>query len=156
MNEKKTGGYRDDLGKVEYALLPTDALEGVARVLTWACRRNDPPPYPERNWEEGMAWSRVFNSLMRHAWALWRGEDFDDSPGGSGFHHADHLLCNAMFLSAYFKRPHLRRFDDRPRPPVLGVVDPLKDCDSCGGTKGYHRTPCAYFSVEFRASEAPR
>lgn len=151
-----SGGYRSDAGKVEYALVPPDALEGVARVLTWACRREDPAPYPERNWEQGMAWSRVFNSLMRHAWALWNGQDYDDGPGGSRLHHADHLLCNAMFLSAYFKRPHLRRFDDRPRPQApAGVVDPLKPCPSCKGNEGYHRTPCALFTIEFRGAPAP-
>ncbi len=142
-------GFRNDEGKPRPDLLPHDAVLRVARVLTWACTTRKPTPYPERNWELGMAWSRVFNSALRHAFAMWLGEDLDRE---SGLPHADHFATNALLLSAYFARPHLKKFDDRPQimPPALAIADPLKDCPSCGGTKGYHRTPCDIFEVMLR------
>lgn len=98
-------GYRNDQGKPLYSLLPTDALEGVTRVLTFGAKK-----YAERNWEKGMDWSRCFNSMMRHAWGYWRGEDLDPE---SGLPHVDHMVCNALFLAAYWRRPDLKGFDDR-------------------------------------------
>jgi hypothetical protein len=140
-------GYRNDQGKPLYHLLPTDALAGVTDVLTFGAKK-----YAERNWEKGMSWSRCFNSMMRHAWAFWRGEDLDPE---SGLPHTDHLACNALFLAAYFRRPQVARFDDREHHAhaklyAPAILDQLKDCTSCGGTNGYHRTPCAHFEVAAR------
>jgi hypothetical protein len=139
-------GYRNDQGKSLYHLLPPDALEGQVRVITFGAKK-----YAERNWERGMAWSRVFNSMMRHSWSFWGGEDIDPE---SGLPHPDHISTNATFLATYFRRPALARYDDRPHrvlaPEKSGVVDPLADCASCNGKGGYHRQPCALFNVEFR------
>jgi hypothetical protein len=142
-------GYRDDSTKPRIDLLPHDAVMRVARVLTWACTTRKPNPYPERNWELGMNWSRVFNSAIRHAFAMWLGQDLDPD---SGLPHVDHFATNTMILCAYFARPHLKKFDDRPQlvPLAPAMADPLKDCTSCAGTKGYHRTPCAIFEVTKR------
>ncbi len=142
-----TVGYRDDSGKPLYHLLPSDALDGVVRVLTHGATK-----YAERNWERGMAWSRCYNSLMRHAWKWWRGEDMD---ADSGLPHVDHIVCNALFLAAYWRREHLRSYDDR-EPSAhaeiqrAGVLEPLAPCSSCAGRDGYHRTPCALFEVAAR------
>jgi hypothetical protein len=145
-------GYRNDEGKPRLDLLPHDAVLSVARVLTWACTARKPEPYPERNWEKGMKWSRVFNSALRHAFAMWMGEDLDRD---SGLPHADHFATNALIACAYFSRPWLKSFDDRPQlQPPPAIVDPLKDCPSCDGTKGYHRTPCAIFEVTKREVQA--
>ena len=142
-------GYRDDQTKPRMDLLPHDAVLGVARVLTWATTAKT-PPYQERNWERGMAWSRVFNSLMRHALKLWMGEDRDLE---SGLPHADHVATNALMLAAYAMRPGMASFDDRPgkRPAVL---DPLNPCPSCAGVDGYHRTPCEDFEVSSKKATA--
>lgn len=142
-------GYRNDEGKPRMDLVPHDAVLRVARVLTWACTSRKPKPYPERNWELGMKWSRVFNSALRHGFAMWLGEDLDPE---SGLPHADHFATNTLILSAYHARVHLKQFDDRPQivPPAPAVADPLKDCVSCGGTAGYHRTPCAVFEVTLK------
>lgn len=140
-------GYRDDGGKPQFSLLPSDALTGAAQVLTWACNRTEPKPYPPRNWERGMAWSRCLDSMQRHTWSWWSGQDKDPQ---SGLYHADHIVVNALFLAAYSRRPHLAHLDDRPRAPAAGIVDPLKDCVSCAGTKGYHRIGCTIFEIRLK------
>lgn len=104
MSEDKPG-YRDDTNKIQYSLLPTDALAGVVAILTHGAAK-----YAPRNWEKGMAWSRCFNSLCRHLFKWWSGEDLDPD---SGQPHIDHVVCNAMFLAAYAKRPELAAHDDR-------------------------------------------
>ena len=57
--------------------------------------------YPERNWEKGMDWSRVFGSLLRHAWKFWKEEDYDEE---TGCHHMAMVAWNAMALCSYSLR----------------------------------------------------
>jgi len=86
-------GFRNDNGKTRWDLLPPDAMEYVARALTHGLTE-----YPERNWERGMAWCRVFGSLMRHSWAWFRGEDIDAK---SGLPHMALATTNCLFLLTY-------------------------------------------------------
>lgn len=64
-------GVKYDAGKPKWSLLPWDALREVVLVFTIGAQK-----YEERNWERGMAWSRVFNSMQRHAtdWFQHRAE----------------------------------------------------------------------------------
>jgi len=94
----KKAGFRNDQGKPRIDLLPPEALFAMADVLTQACESGD---YPERNWEKGMAWGRVYGSLMRHLLYFWAGQDYDSK---SGKPHTAHILANAAFLHTYFAR----------------------------------------------------
>lgn len=119
-------GYRDDIGKTRYDLVPTDSLKGVADVFTWACTARK-PPYPERGWERGLALSRHFSAMMRHAWNFWRGLDLDPD---SNLPTVDHMVCDAMMLASTWRRVDLRQFDNREnldkRDQRAVIHDPLK------------------------------
>lgn len=65
----------------------------------------------ENNWYKGMDWSRCFNSLQRHLFAYWKGEDLDKE---SGLPHLAHAACNIIFLLDYQLRG-LKEYDDRNR-----------------------------------------
>lgn len=87
----KDKGLRDNAGKSRIDLVPSDVMLHVGKVLEMGAEK-----YDEHNWENGMAFSKIVASLERHL-AKWKaGEDFDDE---SKLHHADHILCNALFLS---------------------------------------------------------
>lgn len=101
---KKETGLRYDDGKTPYDLIPPELLEGVGQVLGYGARK-----YSKRNWELGMDWSRVFASLMRHAWKFWRGEKVDEE---TGLPHTWHMATNVAFLMAYEARGKGK--DDRP------------------------------------------
>lgn len=87
-------GLRYDDGKPRYDLIHPKALNGLVKVLTAGAKK-----YADRNWEKGMKWSKVISSLKRHLAAIEAGEDYDKE---TGEFHADHLQCNAHFLSAYY------------------------------------------------------
>lgn len=89
-------GMKLDSGKAPWHLVPYDALEDVVAVLNYGATK-----YSPRNWENGMAWSRVFAATMRHLTAWWSGEDNDKETGLS---HLAHAACCIMFLLAYNKR----------------------------------------------------
>ena len=99
-------GRKDDSGKLPWSLLPSDAVEEVVKVLGYGAKR-----YTERNWEKGVLYSRVFDAMMRHSWAWFRGENNDKD---SGITHLAHAVCDGLFLLAYIKRK-MTKFDDRPR-----------------------------------------
>ena len=100
----KAEGVKFDSGKLRMDLLPPDALEAMARILTDGAVK-----YGDRNWEKGMAWSRPYAALLRHLLAWWSGQDTDPE---SGHPHLWHVMTNAVFLASYEQRKIGE--DDRP------------------------------------------
>jgi len=98
-------GFKKDGGKPRWDLLPPAALGRLVEVYTYGITKG----YPDRNWEKGMAWSRLFAALMRHAWAFWGGEDLDPE---SGLPHMAHAAWNALALLEY--QVLTKGEDDRP------------------------------------------
>jgi hypothetical protein len=111
------GGYKLDTGKPRWDLAPFDAFEAMVKVQTWAVSRDirGDKAYPERNWERGMAWSRVFGAMIRHSWKWWLGKMTGRSTVDeeSGMSHLWHAFTSAGFLVAYELRG-MTEFDDRP------------------------------------------
>ncbi|MCK5017969.1 MAG: hypothetical protein KAS32_13010, partial [Candidatus Peribacteraceae bacterium] len=120
------GGLRFNKDKLRYDLLHPQALKGITKVMTLGAKK-----YAERNWERGMKWSDVVQSLERHLAAFKAGEDFDSETGEL---HIDHLQCNAHFLSAYYKI--FPQGDDRQHgylnPPKIGLDIDEVLCDWVG------------------------
>lgn len=86
-------------------LLPFDALLEITKVYDFGARK-----YSARNWENGMAWSRLFAACMRHLWAWFQGENKDPE---SGLSHLVHAAFCILCLVAYEKRK--AGTDDRPK-----------------------------------------
>jgi hypothetical protein len=119
-------GLRFNEGKLRYDLVPAFAQEQYVSVLTAGARK-----YADRNWELGMRWSKVLSSLERHLAAVKRGEDYDPE---TGLLHSAHIMCNAAFLTQYYKI--YPQGDDRPhsylsRPKVGLDIDEVL-CDWVG------------------------
>ena len=92
----ETEGGRDDAGKARYELIPPEAEEALAEVLTYGATK-----YVDRNWEKGMDIGRVEGSLRRHLAAYRLGEVNDPE---SGLHHLKHALANLAFMVTYIER----------------------------------------------------
>jgi hypothetical protein len=98
------GGNKFDGDKLPLHLLPTDAMSAIAAVLGFGAAK-----YAPRNWEKGLAWSRVYAALMRHMFAWWEGENADPE---TGYSHLWHAGCCIVFLIAFERRN--TGADDRP------------------------------------------
>lgn len=93
-------GTKHDQGKPRMDLLDAQALEGLAAVLTFGAQK-----YAAHNWRGGINNSRLVAALLRHTFAILRGEYTDPE---SGLPHIDHVGCCWMFLSNNMKnRPDL-------------------------------------------------
>lgn len=109
--ELQQTGVKHDEGKTDWRLLPYDALEEVARVLTLQVVSGR---YAARNWELGLQYSRCASAVDRHFNKWWQhGETLD---ADSGLHALAHAACEILFLLAFELR-EMKEFDDRPRLP---------------------------------------
>jgi hypothetical protein len=95
--------YNDNKPKLSFVAEFPNALVGVTRVLEFGAQK-----YARSNWQKGLPFTEVLDSMMRHQIAWTNGEDLDPE---SGLSHLDHILCNALFLSELSRtKPD---FDDR-------------------------------------------
>lgn len=85
-------GRKDDSEKLRYDLIPPEAMEALAFILTYGAQK-----YGDRNWEQGMRWGRPFAALMRHMWSWWRCEGVDEETGKSHLWHA--MACIAFLIT---------------------------------------------------------
>jgi len=88
-------GLKYDQEKPRMDLLDADALEGLAAVLAFGAKK-----YAAHNWRGGISYSRLLGALLRHSFAILRGEYTDSE---SGLPHVDHIGCCWMFLSWHMK-----------------------------------------------------
>ena len=103
LDDKPAMKYDNEKPRMD--LLDPLALDGLAKVLTFGAQK-----YADHNWRKGIANSRLIAAMLRHLFAIMRGEDIDPE---SGLPHIDHLGCCWMFLSNNMKvRPEM---DDRWR-----------------------------------------
>ena len=86
-------GVKFDAGKRRVDLVPTEAINALAEILTAGAAK-----YGRDNWRKGMDWSRVYGAAQRHLLAFWGGDDIDDE---SGMPHLWHALTNIAFLVSY-------------------------------------------------------
>ena len=125
-------GLRFNTGKTRHDLVPVFAQEQYARVLTKGSEK-----YAERNWELGMKWSKVIASMKRHIQAFESGEDYDKE---TGLLHTAHIMCNAGFLTEYYKI--YPQGDDRPhkylKTPKIGLDIDEVLADWVGHWTKYH------------------
>lgn len=86
-----TEGIKHDAGKPRMDLLPFEALEAIAQVLTFGAEK-----YSVDGWKKvDNAERRYMAALLRHLCAHDRGEARDAE---SGLPHAAHMATNALFI----------------------------------------------------------
>lgn len=88
---------KNDMGKLEWNLMPEEALEEVLKVLMLGKKK-----YGAFNWIDNAAanpHSRIANALERHLKSYKKGGNLDKE---SGLHEMAHIACNALFLLQYY------------------------------------------------------
>ncbi len=106
MSEDIKEGVKYDADKTPYDLLDPVALEGLGNVLKFGAKK-----YASWNWAKGISYSRLIAALLRHTFAILRGELIDPE---SGLPHIDHVGCCWMFLSHHMAvRPDMNDLPKR-------------------------------------------
>lgn len=89
------GFKKNDLGKLEWSLMPEEALEQVVKVLMFGKK------YGAWNWLDNanqVEYSRFMDAIERHFKAYKRGANRDAE---SNLHHLAHVITNCLFLMTY-------------------------------------------------------
>jgi hypothetical protein len=95
MEQSLTEGRKDDNDKIRMDLLPFEALEAVAKVLTFGAKK-----YTDNGWKTlENAGSEKLGALLRHLSKHLRGIELDEE---SGLSHISHMAANALML-VYFE-----------------------------------------------------
>lgn len=89
-------GLRYNEGKPSWSLVDFDSLLPMVDVLMYGKKKYTTKDCTgAHNWKKGEWTNEIMESLLRHAFALMRGELIDKESSKS---HIGHLMCNAMFL----------------------------------------------------------
>lgn len=91
----ETGAVREGLGIPYTRHIPLEAVAAAAASLEYGAQK-----YSDRNWEKGLPWQQMIDSLKRHIEDFERGHDYDDGEDGSDLHQVCMIMASAMMLSA--------------------------------------------------------
>lgn len=94
-NKSETGAMREAIGVPYFRQLPLEALAAGAAALEYGAQK-----YDNRNWEKGLPYQQMIDSLKRHIADFERGRDYDDGEGGSGLPHVALIMSSALMLTA--------------------------------------------------------
>ena len=94
-NKTDTGAVRETLGYSYTRHVPLEAIAAAAASLEYGANK-----YSDRNWEKGLPWQQMIDSLKRHIEDFERGHDYDDGEDGSDLHQVCMIMASAMMLSA--------------------------------------------------------
>ena len=108
----ESGAEREALGVPYMKQLPLEVLAAGAAALEYGAQK-----YADRNWEKGLPWQQMIDSLKRHIDDFERGRDYDNGSDGSGMHHVCMIMAGAFMLSSSVIRGIGK--DDR-MPSVVG------------------------------------
>ena len=98
-----TKGTKKDQGKAPIHLIPSEAIIGIARGLEYGAVK-----YGEYNFRQGIEYTRILDSLMRHTLAYLSGEDNDPE---SGLSHI--WLIGSNYAMLEWQRVHHPELDNR-------------------------------------------
>lgn len=122
--EEETGGHpasssgaqREALHVPYFRQVPLEAVAAGAAALEYGAKK-----YAHRNWEKGLPWQQMIDSLKRHIDDFERRNETDES----GLHQVCMIMASAMMLSASVVRGIGE--DDRMPAPAEEALS-AKEC----------------------------
>lgn len=123
-------GTKHDKDKTRYDLLPPEALEAIAQVLTFGAKK-----YGDRNWEKGIEKGRLIRAALSHTLKWWSAVLSKDEAARlddeTGLSHLAHAACCVIFLLTY----EIRERDEACVAQTLFAGDMMREAGIETGPK---------------------
>lgn len=103
LQKKKPKGNKFDQGKSPVHLIPIEAILGMGYGFDYGAKK-----YGKYNFRDGIEYTRIIDSLIRHTLAFLSGEEIDEE---SQKYHVDLIGCNFAMLK--YMTVHKKDMDDR-------------------------------------------
>lgn len=116
----KVNGQREALGIPYTRYVPLEAMAAAAASFEYGAKK-----YGARNWENGLPWQQMIDSLKRHIEDFENGKDFDDGEKGSDLPQVCMIMASACMLTASVMR---NIGEDDRLPPVSEEAMSAKEC----------------------------
>jgi hypothetical protein len=87
---------KNDMGKLEWEMMPEEALEEVMKVLQFGANK-----YGKWNWLDNAneaEYTRIMNAIERHFKKFKKGQDLDEE---SSLPELAHVIVNCLFILQY-------------------------------------------------------
>jgi len=97
-------GTRHNTGKPRPSMVPPSFYIEMIKVMEAGAKK-----YSARNWQKGLEFSSVLDSLERHLIDFKNGVDYDKE---TGCHQMAHIAINAMFVF-WYQSQEMKKLDDR-------------------------------------------
>lgn len=131
--QSNTGANREKLDQIPYDLVPfQEFTDAFIRVAEFGAIK-----YGDWDWSKGMPRVQILGSLLRHAFAYIRGEEYDKE---SKLLHTDHIVWNAVVL---VHNVHWNLEDGRRGEPPRAY----KDAPKFAGMDADNRAPLHFLDV---------
>lgn len=116
----ETGAQREALDLYYFRQVPLEAVSAGAAAFEYGAEK-----YANRNWEKGLPWQQMIDSLRRHLDDFERQKEFDNEEGGSNLPQVCMIMASAMMLTTSV----LRNIgtDNRLPPPGKKALS-AKEC----------------------------
>lgn len=116
--QKQELDSRSLVGKSRVDLIPAEVLMELGRVYAFGATKHN-----DQAWRQGVTYSKLYGSMMRHSYKWWGGETED---GETRIHHLASVIFNAVSLLYYELFPEkYKKFDDRwVAGPFGDVIEP--------------------------------
>lgn len=105
-------GKKEDSNKAPISLIPTEAILAMAEGFAYGAKK-----YGAHNFREGIEYTRLIDSLMRHTLAFLAGEDIDEE---SGLPHVS--LMGSNFAMLQYQTVHHPELDNRYKSPKKDIT----------------------------------
>ncbi len=113
----ETGAERHALNVPYFRQVPIEAIAAGSASLEHGAEK-----YTSRNWEKGLPWQQLIDSMRRHLDDFERRVDYDEE---SGLPTICSVMANAMMLTASYVR---KIGDDNRLPATDGKALTAKEC----------------------------
>ena len=108
VEELPNQAMRKNIGKLRWAVVDWESLVPMVDTL-----EKGAIAYSLDNWKKGLNREEILESIARHLFSLFKGQEIDPDPRFLT-HHMGNIMCNAMFYLYHYRNNSFSKERNNP------------------------------------------